>query len=66
MAKRAELIAAAFGCSYDMPPGRATVILWHNGKPGGEFNLITNAELADGHWVHSDQHSEECPELPKA
>jgi hypothetical protein len=60
--KRAELIAAAFGCSYTMPYDRATVILNRNGKPGGEFNLMTDDERADGHWVHSDPHAGECPD----
>lgn len=60
MVKRAKLIARAFGCLYLLPHDRATVILLHNGKPGGEFPLMLDEEMADGHWVHADPHTGEC------
>jgi hypothetical protein len=55
-----------------LPVDRATVILtapkwtFYGGDTippvRAEFPLMSEAEMADGHWVHAEPHSGDCPE----
>lgn len=65
MRKRAELVAFALGVErWGMHVDRAAMWFWppDHKKPLGEFVLMTQDELSDGHWVHADIHSGECTE----
>lgn len=62
---RAELIAAVLGLKYgewQTPPNRAT-IKFRALRQSGEIALILPREKANGHWVHTNPHSGECPDV---
>jgi hypothetical protein len=67
MGHRVELIADAirktlgpeFATDVLQPFDRATVVV-RGMDFVGEYRLITDSEMANGHWVHADPHSENC------
>jgi hypothetical protein len=69
MSNRVELIANAmirtlgpeFVERVTQSVNRATVVI--SGRDfTGEYELMTVEEKENGHWVHTDPHSGECPE----
>ena len=60
---RAELIAQALELTYAewaLPVDRASIVI--RNPEVREIALILPREMKDGHWVHVEPHSAECPD----